>query len=51
MFCPIASDELCLLELPLYEKGNKSEGDNFRPVSILSMVSKMLERAIKSIFD
>ena len=30
----------------MYKKGNKSEVGNFRPVSILSIVSKILERAV-----
>ena len=34
--------------VPLYKKGNKSEVGNFRPVSILSIVSKILERAVYS---
>ena len=34
--------------VPLYKKGNKSEVGNFRPVSILSIISKILERAVYS---
>ena len=34
--------------VPLYKKGNKSEVGNFRPVSILSIVSNILERAVYS---
>ena len=32
--------------VPLYKKGNKYEVGNFRPVSILSIVPKILERAV-----
>jgi hypothetical protein len=32
--------------VPLYKKNNKTEAGNYRPVSILSVVSKVLERII-----
>ena len=32
--------------LPLYKKGSKVEAGNYRPVSVLSVLSKVLERAV-----
>ena len=32
--------------VPLYKRGEKSQVGNFRPVSILSIVSKILKRAV-----
>ena len=41
---------LCTLKLanvtPIYKKGNRSEKDNYRPVSILPNISKIFERCI-----
>ena len=36
---------------PLYKKGNKSQVENYRPISILSVVSKVLEKAIYFQFE
>ena len=32
--------------IPLFKKGKKDEGENYRPISLLSVVSKVLERCI-----
>jgi len=31
---------------PLYKKGSKTESGNYRPVSVLGIISKVLERVI-----
>ena len=33
--------------IPLYKKNSKLEPDNYRPVFILSILSKILERAVE----
>jgi hypothetical protein len=32
--------------VPIYKKGNKSEASNYRPVSLLPIISKVLERCV-----
>ena len=32
--------------IPLYKKGGKTEASNYRPISILSICSKILERSV-----
>ena len=32
--------------IPLFKKGNKSDPSNYRPVSVLNVLSKVLERAV-----
>ena len=36
---------------PLYKKGNRNQVENYRPISILSVVSKVLEKAIYIQFE
>jgi len=42
----VPSELKCAKVKPLFKKGNKSDVPNYRPVSILSIVSKILERAV-----
>ena len=37
----------CAYVLPLFKKGNKKDKNNYRPISLLSSISKIFERAIK----
>ncbi len=39
------------LVTPIYKKGNKLNVTNYRPVSILSIVSKILERVIYTLVE
>ena len=32
--------------VPIFKSGNKSNGGNYRPISVLSVVSKIIERAV-----
>ena len=31
---------------PVFKKGNKSDMNNYRPISVLSVISKILERLV-----
>lgn len=42
----VPSDLKCAKVKPLFKKNNRSDVSNYRPVSILSIVSKILERAV-----
>ena len=33
--------------IPLFEKGSRNKSDNYRPVSLISVICKLLERLIK----
>ena len=36
----------CAKVIPVFKKGEKSDMDNYRPVSVLPTVSKILEKAV-----
>ena len=33
--------------MPIYKAGNKGEANNYRPISVLPTISKILERVVK----
>ena len=41
-------DLKCAVIIPLFKKGNKTEKSNYRPISLLSSVSKIFEKTVKS---
>ena len=44
----IPDDWKCAKVTPLFKKGKKNEMDNYRPISVLPVASKLLERAVHS---
>ena len=42
----VPSDWKCARVIPLFKKGKADEMDNYRPISILPVLSKVLERAV-----
>ena len=37
--------------IPLFKKGSRSKSENYRPVSLTSVICKLLERLIKDLVD
>ena len=42
----VPSDWKCAKVTPLFKKGDAADMDNYGPISVLSVVSKVLERAV-----
>jgi hypothetical protein len=44
----LPEDWLDAIVVPLYKKGSKSRSENYRPISLTSVVSKIMEKVIRN---